>query len=68
MELIRLLVIAMMLGILISLGTALFHLTKGDSDGKMGRALTIRIALSLLLFLLLMVGWWTGLIVPNQYH
>lgn len=68
MGVIRLLVIVMMLGILISLGTALFHLAKGDSDAKMGRALTIRIALSLVLFLLLIVGWWTGVIVPNQYH
>jgi hypothetical protein len=68
MGVIRLLVIVMMLGILISLGTALFHLAKGDSDAKMGRALTIRIALSLVLFLLLIVGWWTGAITPNQYH
>lgn len=68
MGVIHLLVIVMMLGILISLGTALFHLAKGDSDAKMGRALTIRIALSLVLFLLLIVGWWAGVITPNQYH
>ena len=68
MGVIHLLVIVMMVGILISLGTALFHLAKGDSDAKMGRALTIRIALSLVLFLLLIVGWWTGVISPNQYH
>jgi hypothetical protein len=68
MGVIYLLVILMMLGILISLGTALFHLAKGDSSAGMGRALTIRIALSLVLFLLLIVGWWTGLIAPNQYH
>jgi hypothetical protein len=68
MGVIYLLVIIVMLGILISLGTALFHLAKGDSSAKMGRALTIRIALSLALFILLIVAWWTGLITPNQYH
>jgi len=68
MDVIHLLVIVVMLGILASLGTALFHLAKGDSSEKMGRALTIRIALSLALFLLLIVAWWAGLITPNQYH
>jgi Protein of unknown function (DUF2909) len=37
---------------------------KGDS-GKMLRALTLRIALSLLLFLLLMIAWRAGLIAPH---
>jgi len=68
MGVIYLLVIAMMVGILISLGAALFHLAKGDNSAKMGRALTIRITLSLVLFLLLIVGWWTGVLTPNQYH
>ena len=68
MGVIYLLVIVVMLGILFSLGTALFHLAKGDSSAKMGRALTIRIALSLGLFILLIVAWWAGLITPNQYH
>jgi len=68
MGVIYLLVIAMLIGILISLGTALFHLAKGDNSAKMGRALTIRITLSLVLFLLLIVGWWTGVLTPNQYH
>ncbi len=68
MDLIRLLVVVVMIGILASLGNALFHLAKGDSSEKMGRALTIRIALSLALFLLLIVAWWAGLITPNQYH
>ncbi|HTT04525.1 MAG TPA: twin transmembrane helix small protein [Steroidobacteraceae bacterium] len=67
MELIHLLVIIVMICIVASLGTALFHLAKGDSSAKMGRALTIRITLSLVLFLLLIVAWWAGLITPNQY-
>ncbi|HEX4051211.1 MAG TPA: twin transmembrane helix small protein [Steroidobacteraceae bacterium] len=67
MDLIHLLVIVVMVGIVASLGNALFHLAKGDSSEKMGRALTIRITLSLVLFLLLILAWWTGLITPNQY-
>jgi hypothetical protein len=54
-----------MLGILFSLGSALFHLMndKGDSK-KMVRALTVRVALSVTLFLLLMGAWALGLIQP----
>lgn len=54
-----------MLGILISLGSALFHLMtdKGDSK-KMVRALTVRVGLSVGLFLVLMAAWAAGLIQP----
>lgn len=65
MELFRLLVGIVMLGIIISLGSALFHLMtdKGDSK-KMVRALTFRVALSVGLFLLLMAAWAAGIITP----
>jgi hypothetical protein len=66
MALIRLLVILTMIAIVASLANALFHLAKGDSSAKMGRALTVRITLSLVLFLLLIAAWWAGLISPNQ--
>jgi len=54
-----------MVGIVISLGSALFHLMtdKGDSK-KMVRALTVRVGLSVGLFLLLMAAWAAGLIQP----
>ncbi|HTW75498.1 MAG TPA: twin transmembrane helix small protein [Steroidobacteraceae bacterium] len=68
MQIIRILVIAVMAAIVVSLGTALFHLTKGDSSAKLGRALTVRIVLSLVLFLLLMAAWWAGLIKPNGFQ
>ena len=68
MDVIHLLIIVVMIAIVASLGTALFHLAKGDSSEKMGRALTVRITLSLVLFLLLIVAWWAGMISPNQYH
>ncbi len=68
MDGIHLLVVVVMIAIVASLGNALFHLAKGDSSAKMGRALTVRITLSLVLFLLLMAAKWAGLIHPNQYH
>lgn len=63
----KLLVVLVLLGIVISLGSALFHLVH-DRDGskKMVRALTVRIALSVGLFLLLFVAWSMGLIQPHS--
>ncbi len=65
MELFRILVGIVMLGIVASLGSALFHLMndKGDSK-KMVRALTVRVGLSVGLFLLLMAAWALGFIQP----
>jgi hypothetical protein len=62
----RLLIVAGLLAIVLSLGSALIHLVraKGDSQ-KMARALTIRVGLSILLFVLLLVAWWLGWIQPH---
>ena len=69
MNIIQLLVVALFAAILISLGTALVHLTRGSGDSrKMARALTVRIALSIGLFILLMIAWWTGVITPHGLH
>jgi cytochrome bd-type quinol oxidase subunit 2 len=66
LELFRLLVALVLLGIVISLGSALFHMASGKGDSRrMVRALTIRVALSLGLFLLLMGAWAMGLISPH---
>jgi hypothetical protein len=66
MDLIRLLILALLAAIVISLGVALFHLGSGKGDSKkLLRALTIRITLSLLLFVLLMIAWRAGLIHPR---
>jgi len=62
------LVIVILALILISLGKALFHLSSskpGDS-AKMVKALSWRIALSVLLFVLLLVAYTRGWIVPQQ--
>jgi hypothetical protein len=61
---IRILVVGILIAIIVSLGSALFHLTRGGSE-KLVRALTIRIALSVGLFLLLMIAWYVGLITPH---
>jgi hypothetical protein len=65
-DVIRVLVILLLIGIVGSLGAALYQLysSQGDST-KMVRALAVRVALSLALFLLLMIGWWAGLITPR---
>jgi cytochrome bd-type quinol oxidase subunit 2 len=66
MDLIKILVIIVLAAIVISLGSALFHLSSGKGDSKkMARALTIRVGLSLVLFILLMVAWYFGLITPH---
>lgn len=66
MELIRLLVAVVLVGIVISLGSALFHLSssKGNPD-RMVRALTWRIGLSVALFLSLLFAWSQGWIQPH---
>jgi hypothetical protein len=66
MEPIKILIIIVLFAIVGSLGSALFHLSKGTGDSKkMVKALSIRVGLSLVLFILLMAAWYTGLIHPN---
>jgi hypothetical protein len=58
------------IGILASLGFALFYMLKDGRDGRaksggMVRALTFRIGLSVVLFLCLLVAWKLGYIQPG---
>lgn len=66
MTLIKFLIVACLVAIVVSLGSGLFHLVndKGESK-KMVRALTIRIALSVALFILLFIAWSQGMIQPH---
>ncbi len=59
----KIIVIALLVLIVVSLGSALFFLfsDKSGSD-RTAKALTVRISLSLLLFALLMAGYYLGLI------
>jgi hypothetical protein len=53
--------------IVASLGSALYHLSRGtqQDSAKLVRALTVRIVLSLALFALIMLAWYAGLITPH---
>jgi cytochrome bd-type quinol oxidase subunit 2 len=67
-HLVGLLVLLCLLAIVVSLGSGLFHLSRGteEDSAKLARALTVRIALSLALFALLMLAWYFGLISPHS--
>ena len=62
------LIVAMLLVILISLAKALFHLTsaKPQDGAKMVKALAWRIGLSVALFVLLIVAYYSGWIDPHR--
>jgi cytochrome bd-type quinol oxidase subunit 2 len=64
--LIRLLIIGVLVAIVASLGSALFQLSRKSGDSrKLARDLTVRIGLSVALFVLLMIAWHLGLIAPH---
>jgi len=62
----KFIVILLLLGIVASLGSGLFFLVKDDGDNKrMVKALTVRITLSVALFVFLIAAWAMGLIQPR---
>lgn len=69
MNVMKYLVALVFAGILASLGWALFHMLRGtegrDKRGSMARALTVRIGLSVLLFLCILIAWKLGYIQPG---
>ncbi len=63
---IKILILLVLAAIIVSLGSGLFHLVRDEGQSKrMVNALTVRIALSVLLFALLFVAWKGGLITPH---
>lgn len=69
MPLLKLFVVIMLLAIVFSLGSALFQLSRGKGDSqKMVKALTWRIGLSVVLFLILLIAYATGLIQPHAFN
>ena len=62
--------IILLLGFIVfSLGEGMYFLAKDDGDvdrTRVVRALTVRIVLSLVLFVLLMLGYWTGMLQPQR--
>jgi cytochrome bd-type quinol oxidase subunit 2 len=64
--LIKYVIVAFLVAILASLGAALYFMMK-DKGGssRMVRSLTVRVGLSVALFVLLFVAWYLGLIEPH---
>ena len=61
----KVIIAVLLIGIVLSLGQALFAMSSGpDPSGRMVRALSVRVGLSILLFALVMVGSHFGLIEP----
>lgn len=60
-------IIVIIVGILLALGSGLLGLMRGGSEGseKMFRSLVVRVALSLFLFGILMLSGYMGWIEPN---
>lgn len=56
------------IAILASLGFALVALFKrGDNSRALLNALTVRVSLSVLFFVLLLLAWWAGWIQPHGF-
>ena len=67
--LIKLVIVGVLIAILYSLGSALFYMVRGGgSDDRTVRALTIRVALSVGLFILLLVAAALGWIKPHGIY
>ena len=62
----KLIVLAIFAGIVASLGSALLYLVRDEGrSSRVVRALTVRIGLSVALFILLLVLWGLGVIQPH---
>ena len=71
MDGIKILILLTLACIVASLGKALFHMSSGRSaevghSAMMARALSVRIGLSVALFILLMIAWYFGAISPHS--
>jgi len=64
----KIVIIALLVVVLISLGSALVAMTKGDKSDKMLRSLSWRIGLSVAIFILLLIGQAMGLITPHGLY
>ncbi len=64
------LVIVAFVGILVSLGAALFFMLRGSGadeqkNARMARALALRVGFSIFIFLTILLAWWMGWIEPT---
>lgn len=69
MVLTKIFILLVMLAILYCLGSALYYLARGSNKNlRMVKALSWRVGLSLALFLLLLLGFASGLIAPHGIY
>ncbi len=61
----KIVILSLLAVVLISLGSALVAMAKGDKSDKMLKALTWRIGLSVAIFILLLIGQAMGFITPH---
>jgi hypothetical protein len=63
---VKILIAIALIAVVVSLGQALFAMASGpQNSGRVLRALTVRISVSVALFIGLMVAWYFGLIEPH---
>jgi hypothetical protein len=61
----KIVILSLLVVVLVSLGSALAAMAKGDKSDKMIKSLSWRIGLSVAIFILLLIGQATGLITPH---
>ncbi|HWL74946.1 MAG TPA: twin transmembrane helix small protein [Burkholderiaceae bacterium] len=64
----RIVIVIALVGILFSLGSALFYLMRDKgTTNRTVNALTIRVGISIALFLFILFSYWMGWIAPRSY-
>lgn len=64
----RIIILIALAGILLSLGSALVYLVRDKgSTNRTVNALTVRVGISVALFLFILFGYWMGWIQPRSY-
>lgn len=64
----RIIILLALAGILLSLGSALVYLVRDKgATGRTVNALTVRVAISVALFLFILFSHWMGWIQPRSY-
>lgn len=64
----RIIIVLALIGIIASLGSALVFLVRDrGTTSRTVNALTVRVGLSVALFLFILFSWWMGWIEPRAY-
>ncbi len=64
----RIVIVIALIGILFSLGSALFYLMRDKgTTNRTVNALTVRVGISVALFLFILFSYWMGWIEPRSY-